>query len=307
MLAAQLCADTLCVALQASSSQRRAQGVADMGGVVNLVAPYRVIAVWQNGFFADFYFWAAGFFRGFLGRRIFSPHFCGKKCPEKSSRKIPGKILQKLYNKNPRHISAEGPGQHIAWSCDTIAAIPRIARYFSRDVGSPPNWCDTPPLALSFAQAHLCDTPFCYISRDICAIPHKNKHERVSRYYRYKYRAIWKVSLLGLLGSKSSNSTFFSICRSVFVRLGPLGSAPIRQEKGAHTQNSWVRIPPDRVGVFHMKGLEPKSSVCPSKLRKTKPFGGISRHFCWDIPGAPEKFIGPLNRDTRHCLSDTPV
>ena len=38
----------------------------------------------------------------FLGRRIFSrilspdssPHFCGKKCPEKSSRKIPGKILQ---------------------------------------------------------------------------------------------------------------------------------------------------------------------------------------------------------------------
>ena len=54
----------------------------------------------QNGFLADFYFWAAGFFRGF-SRRIFSPHFCGKKCPEKSSRKIPGKILQNLYNKNP--------------------------------------------------------------------------------------------------------------------------------------------------------------------------------------------------------------
>ena len=54
----------------------------------------------QNGFFADFYFWATGFFRGF-SRRILSPHFCGKKCPEKSSRKIPGKILQKVYNKNP--------------------------------------------------------------------------------------------------------------------------------------------------------------------------------------------------------------
>ena len=54
----------------------------------------------QNGFFADFYFWAAGFFRGFC-RWIFSPHFCGKKCPEKSSRKIPGKILQNLNNKNP--------------------------------------------------------------------------------------------------------------------------------------------------------------------------------------------------------------
>ena len=54
----------------------------------------------QNGFFADFYFWAAGFFRGFC-RRTFSPHFCGKKCPEKSARKIPGKILQNLYDKNP--------------------------------------------------------------------------------------------------------------------------------------------------------------------------------------------------------------
>ena len=64
----------------------------------------------QNGFFADFYFWAAGFFRGF-SRRIFSPHFCGKKCPEKSSRKIPGKILQNLYNKILQHISADCPGQ----------------------------------------------------------------------------------------------------------------------------------------------------------------------------------------------------
>ena len=54
----------------------------------------------QNGFFADFYFRAAGFFRGF-SRRIFSPNFCGKKCPEESSRKIPGKILQNLHNKNP--------------------------------------------------------------------------------------------------------------------------------------------------------------------------------------------------------------
>ena len=57
------------------------------------------VGFWQNGFFADFYFWAAGFFRGF-SRRIFS-HFCGKKCPEKSSRKISGKILQNLCNKNP--------------------------------------------------------------------------------------------------------------------------------------------------------------------------------------------------------------
>ena len=50
-------------------------------------------------FFVDF---VAGFFLLI---------FVGKKCPEKSSRKIPGKILQNLYNKNPRQLSAEGPGQ----------------------------------------------------------------------------------------------------------------------------------------------------------------------------------------------------
>ena len=32
-----------------------------------------------------------------------------------------------------------------------------------------------PPLVLSFTQAHLCDTPFCNISRDNCAIPHKKQ------------------------------------------------------------------------------------------------------------------------------------
>ena len=47
-----------------------------------------------------------------------------------------------------------------------------------------------PPLLLSFTQTHLCNTPLCNISRNSCAIPHKNKHERVLRYYRYKYRAI---------------------------------------------------------------------------------------------------------------------
>ena len=50
-----------------------------------------------------------------------------------------------------------------------------------------------PPLVLSFTRAHLCNTPFCNISRDKCAIPHENKHERGLRYCRYKYRAIWQV------------------------------------------------------------------------------------------------------------------
>ena len=64
------------------------------------ICPIIRVGFWQNGFFADFYFWAAGFFRGF-SRRIFFSSVLWEKCPEKSSRKIPEKILQNLYNKNP--------------------------------------------------------------------------------------------------------------------------------------------------------------------------------------------------------------
>ena len=38
-----------------------------------------------------------------------------------------------------------------------------------------------------------------------------------------------------------------------------------------------------------MEGWGPKSSVCPSKPRKTKLFGRISRDFGRVVPGAPEK------------------
>ena len=40
--------------------------------------------------------------------------FVGKSAQKNPPGKIPGKILQNLYNKNPRHISAEGPGQPFA-------------------------------------------------------------------------------------------------------------------------------------------------------------------------------------------------
>ena len=58
---------------------------------------------------------------------------------------------------------------------DTIAAIPHIARYLflgSYHSSRPKNSAMPPPLVLSFTQAHLCDTPFCYVSRDSCAIRH---------------------------------------------------------------------------------------------------------------------------------------
>ena len=103
----------------------------------------------RTDFFADFYFWAAGFFRGSSGQ-IFSPHFCGKKSPEKSCRKIPCKILQNLQNKNPRHISAEGPGQQIARfsaaAAATFAVLPAKLRFLSggpkggQSSSQPPDW-----------------------------------------------------------------------------------------------------------------------------------------------------------------------
>ena len=56
-----------------------------------------------------------------------------------------------------------------------------------------------PFLALSFAQAHTSVRypVLLHIARKLCDT-HESKHERVLRYYRYKYRATWKVSLLGL-------------------------------------------------------------------------------------------------------------
>ena len=85
------------------------------------------------------------------------------------------------------------------WYCDTIAAVPHIARYFWREVCTPPKWCDTLSWHL-VSHRHICAIPHYATYRAIIVrYPHKNKHERVLRYYRYKYRAIWKVSLLGLL------------------------------------------------------------------------------------------------------------
>ena len=50
------------------------------------------VGFWQNGFFADFYFWAAGFFRGFYRRIFFLLIFVGK---------VPRKILQENPRENP--------------------------------------------------------------------------------------------------------------------------------------------------------------------------------------------------------------
>ena len=61
------------------------------------------------------------------------------------------------------------------YRCDTIAAIPHIARYFLREVSAPPNWCDTPPW-------HL------VLHRHICAIPHFATYRAIIVRYPMKIR-----------------------------------------------------------------------------------------------------------------------
>ena len=91
-----------------------------------------------------------------------------------------------------------------------------------------------PPLVLSFTQAHLCDTPFCNVSRDNCAIPHKNKHERVLRYYRYKYR-YWaskvftcmiskKLSILTAIWAHPKHLLRLFFASKVTLYMGKMGS-----------------------------------------------------------------------------------
>ena len=72
-----------------------------------------------------------------------------------------------------------------------------------------------------------------------------------------------------------------------------------RQGKKNPNPNFLVRISSGGVGVFHVKGWGPKSSVCPSKPRENKLFGGISRgcptkslgSFCWKTPHAHKLLV----------------
>ena len=60
------------------------------------------VSFWQNGFFADFYFWAARYFADFVAGFFSSSLW--EKCPEKSSRKIPRRNPPKfIQQKSPTH------------------------------------------------------------------------------------------------------------------------------------------------------------------------------------------------------------
>ena len=73
------------------------------------------VDLWQNGFFADLYFWAAGFLRGFR-RRIFSPHL-GKKVPRKILQENPLQNPPKFTQQKSLTLSGEGPGPKLPLPC----------------------------------------------------------------------------------------------------------------------------------------------------------------------------------------------
>ena len=75
---------------------------------------------------------------------------------------------------------------------------------------------------------------------------------------------------------------FFSVLRDKHGS----SSSFVREEKRTQTKHFWSGYL--RVGVFHVKGWGPKSSVCPAKLRETKLFGGISRDFAGISQGCPK-------------------
>ena len=73
----------------------------------NEIAPKSFFRVgfWQNGFFTDFHFWAAGFFfRGFV-----SSFFIGKNAQKNPPGKCPGKILQYLFKPRRRLSPVQWP------------------------------------------------------------------------------------------------------------------------------------------------------------------------------------------------------
>ena len=68
------------------------------------------------------------------------------------------------------------------------------------------------------------------------------------------------------------------------LRQNRLSSADLHQtmfqaRKRNPNPNFWVRIFSVWVGVFHVNGWGPKSSVCPSKPGKSNFFAGISRRY----------------------------
>ena len=73
-------------------------------------------------------------------------------------------------------------------SRDTFSAIPAIPQQGAK-----------PPFGAFFTQTYQCDTPFCNISRNTCAIPPGKQARNIFAILSLKVSRDMKVSLLGLL------------------------------------------------------------------------------------------------------------
>ena len=78
--------------------------------------------------------------------------------------------------------------------------------------------------------------------------------------------------------SKERKDREFSISIKIFDRARKRNPNP----------NFLVRIFSSGVGVFHVNGWGPKSSICPSKSGKSQFLGGISRDFAGISRGCPK-------------------
>ena len=76
-----------------------------------------------------------------------------------------------------------------------------------REACNLPNCCDSPPLVPGLTQAHLCDTPFCNMSYDTCAISTKEFCDSIAaRKARYETYLCW-TSKFGVHTKWSCNRT----------------------------------------------------------------------------------------------------
>ena len=109
------------------------------------------------------------------------------------------------------------------------------------------------------------------------------------------YLEAWKESSLNGLGYHAQTI--------VTLQSSLLATVVICQARKSNPNpNFLVRISSGRVGVFHVKGWGPKSSVCPSKPRETKLFfGGYPGTFAGISRGCPKSL-----RKKSLCLTLVP-
>ena len=151
--------------------------------------------------------------------------------------------------------------------CNTLAAIPHIARCFFRGISSSRKWCDTPPSwALSFTQAHLYH-----------AIPHFATCRAIM--VRYPIREQARKSF-AILNSRCESHDF------------------IKNENSAQRGSFWDRCPADIWGLY-ARMSRPKTSV-----RTLKILGKKSKHLGADIHD-PKARTSTNLRDFQKLRSET--